>query len=180
MVRFIACIPTFLIPLLTILLGFVIGVILFYVVTFIERRGSWEQLESPPGDILRIVAAEQYSAIVETGDNLLYEVYCRVENADDVCWEEVEDPIDVPNWSCDDDVFPQPPDQVRDQATFCFQHEYLVFTRYFLLKDGSLWRWEYAVYPLGQVVQLVRIVIVSTIAGAIVGVVLVVSKKTQP
>ena len=175
--RFVARLPAFLILFLTIVLGFVVGVVLFYIVTFVGRRGSWEQLESPPGDILRIVTVEQYFAIVETSDNLLYKVYCRAENTNDVCWKVVEEPIDIPDRSCEDDVFPQPPDRVQDQAAFCVQHEYLIFTEYFLLEDGSLWRWEYAVNPLGQVVQLVRFVIVSTIAGAIVGVALVVSKK---
>ena len=147
------------------------------IVTFFERKGRWEQLESPPGDIQRIVSAEEDYVIVETSDNSLYKVYCQPEDADEICWEEIEGPIEVWDWPCESDLFPQPPNGVRDQVKYCIEYEYLVYSQYFLLEDGSLWRWQYAVNPFGQIIQFVRMVSVSTILGGIMGVILIVSKR---
>ena len=68
MKRPVARLPVFVIPLVTTLLGLVVGVALVYIATLIERRGTWDQLDPPPGDILRIVAAEQHGlALLFTG-----------------------------------------------------------------------------------------------------------------
>ena len=175
MKRLIIRLPVFLIPIVTALFGLVIGVVLFYLVTLTEQRGTWQQLDTPP-HVERLVAADQDQVNVETADSTLYTVHCRAEEPGEFCWQETEQLVDVINWPCDGVILPPAPGPVRDQIESCVKYEVIILTQYALLDDGTLWRWEYFVYPLGQVARLAQTVIISTILGAIVGIVILVGR----
>jgi hypothetical protein len=155
-------------------LGLAIGLTLFYVVIYLEQRGRWEQLDTPPGEIMKLVAADEDQVIVETAVGTLYEVYCQAKEPEEICWEEVEPPVDAFSWPCDDEILLPPPGPVRDEIEFCIQHEYLSLNRYALLEDGTLWRWEVFIYPLGQVGRLFQTIVISAILGAVAGVIILV------
>ena len=156
------------------LLGPVIGVTLFFVVISLEQRGRWEQFDTPPGEIVVLVAADEDQVVVETATGTLYEVYCQTEEPEDICWKELEPPVESFDLPCDDETLLPPPGPVRDQIEFCLRHENLSLNRYALLEDGTLWRWKVLIYPLGQVVRLFQATVISIVIGAAIGAVILV------
>ena len=163
--------PGYLIPVITTLLGLLIGLAVFLISNFIHQRGSWEALDTPPGSLRRLAAATSRHVIVETSDGTFYEVYCRAEYPDERCWERTGPPPAEPGpFACDDYRLPAAPGPVRDLIASCFRHEYIRLTQYALLEDGSLWRWEVTTNPLGQVASLFWSVVLGAVVGAIVGV----------
>jgi hypothetical protein len=63
-----ARVPTILIPILTTLLGFVLGVALFTIVALFQKAGTWQRYDTPPGDPVRLLAAGEHYVVVETAD----------------------------------------------------------------------------------------------------------------
>ena len=171
-------VPTLLIPILTTLLGFVLGVALFTVVLLIQQSGSWQRYDTPPGDLVRLLAADEYGVVVQTADGTTYEVFCRAGDLDEICWEEVDPPEENFDGNyCQDETFPSVGGRVRDHIETCIKYEYISLTQYVLLENGALWRWGVFINPLGQVAILVRGIIGSTIIGALAGIVIVVDQK---
>jgi hypothetical protein len=49
----------------------------FYVLAFAEKKGRWEQLETPFGNVVRLVAGDIDHVVVETDRGTTYEVQCH-------------------------------------------------------------------------------------------------------
>ena len=169
--------PAFLIPIITILLGLAIGMTYIYVLTIIERRGAWEQLSTPPGEMVRLVAADPDYVVVETAEGAIYRVYCYAKDPVERCWKETELPVDALDWPCDDEFLLPPPGPVRDHIENCFEApHYYILTQYALLEDGTLWSWTVGIYPLGQAARFIWSLIISPILGLIVGIIILVNR----
>ncbi len=170
--------PTFLIPVLTSLLGFVLGVALFLIVILIQQSGTWQRYDTPPGELVRLLAADDYHVVVQTADGTAYEVFCRAKHPDDICWEAIEPPDENRDEDfCQDETFPSVEGRVRDHIETCILSESISLTQYVLMDNGALWRWGVFINPLGQVAVFVRGINGSTIIGDLVGIVIVVDQK---
>jgi hypothetical protein len=166
--------PAFVILIATTIIALAIGIIVVYVVAFIEKRGRWDQLATPPDDIARLVAGDVDFVVVETADGAAYEVYCRTNDEDYPCLQKVESPSSVYQYSCDNEDFPIPPGQIKDRLLTCIEYEYIVRTQYVLREDGTLWRWNVSLYPYGQLARFIQIITLSLILGISAGVTLLV------
>jgi len=170
-------VPTLLIPILTTVLGFVLGAVLFVVVVLIQQAGTWQRYDTPPGDPVRLLAADEYGVVVETADGTTYEVYCRAGDPDEICWEEVDPPVEDHNSDfCQGESFPAVGGRVRDHIETCVLYEYISLTQYVLMENGALWRWGVEINPLGQVASLAWGVIACTIGGTLMGILFVVNR----
>lgn len=155
----------------TVLIALAIGIVVFFVLAFVERKGRWEQLATPPGDIVRLVAGDIDHIVVETDRGATYAIQCRT-NKEYPCLEEVDSPEDVYQFTCDLEDFPEPKGQVRDRLLTCFEYEYMIRTQYVLRDDGTLWRWRIEIYPYGQVARFILIMALSLIVGLVAGIVI--------
>jgi hypothetical protein len=152
------------------ILSVIVGAGLFIVVLLVEQRGVWRQLDTPPGEVTRLLTADEDVVYVETADGTVYRVMCRAKGPDDICWEETEAPPDDLVLPCTHQELPPPPGPTRDHIETCFEYEYYILAQYALLEDGTLWRWNAGIYPLGQVARLFRTVIGSAVLGVIAGI----------
>jgi membrane-associated protease RseP (regulator of RpoE activity) len=164
------------IVLATVLVALAIGIVVIYVLAFVEKKGRWEQFASPPGGIVRLVAGDIDHVVVETDRGATYSIQCRT-NKEYPCLEEVDSPEDVYQFTCDLEDFPEPKGQVRDRLLACFEYEYMIRTQYVLRDDGTLWRWKIEIYPYGQVARFIQIMGLSLIVGLIAGIVIVTNKR---
>jgi hypothetical protein len=160
------------IVLATVLVALAIGIVVFYVLAFVEKKGSWEQLATPPGDVVRLVAGDIDHVVVETDSGATYEVQCRT-NKEYPCLEEVDWSGNTYQSTCDLEDFPEPEGRVRDRLLACFEYEYMIRTQYVLRDDGTLWRWKIEIFPYGQVARFIQIMALSLIVGLLAGIVIV-------
>jgi membrane-associated protease RseP (regulator of RpoE activity) len=160
------------IVLASVLVALAIGIVLIYVLAFVERKGRWEQFATPPGNVVRLVAGDTDHVAVETDRGAIYEVQCRT-NKDYTCVEEVDPPGDVEQLTCDPEDFPEPEGKVKDRLLACIEHEYIIRTQYVLRDDDTLWRWKIEIYPYGQLARVIQIMALSLIVGFISGIVIV-------
>lgn len=175
MKQFVDRLPGIVVVIATTLIALVIGIVVVYVVLFIEKRGRWEQLAAPPGEIVRLVTGDTDHVVVETASGSKYEIQCRT-NKEYPCLVGVEAPTDVHQYKCDSEDFPIPSGQVKDHLLTCIEYEYMIRAQYVLREDGSLWRWKVSIFPYGQVATFIGIMIVSIILGFFTGVYVVVSR----
>lgn len=164
------------IVLATVLVAMAIGIIVIYVLAFVEKKGRWEQFATPPGDAVRLVGGDIDHVVVETDRGATYEVQCRT-NKEYPCLEEVDSPGDVYQSTCDLEDFPEPEGQVRDRLLACFDYEYMIRTQYVLRDDGTLWRWKIEIYPYGQLARFILIMGLSLIVGLVAGIVIVTNRR---
>jgi len=169
--------PSLVIVIATTMLALALGILLIYVITFLEERGRWEKLDTPPGDVIRLIAGDEGLVTVETANGDLYEIYCRTRDEEDYCVREVETPR-AGNPTCDQEEFALAPprDQVRQRLKTCFGHEYLLLTQYILREDGSLWRWNVSFFPYGQLARFFQITVFSIIIGIGAGIIIVTNR----
>jgi hypothetical protein len=177
MKQFVIRLPALSIVLVTTLLALIIGVVLIYLMAFIEKRGRWERLALPPGDVVSLVAGDEDRVVVETDSGATYEVYCRT-NDDEYypCVQEVDTPGNVYHFNCDSEDFPSPTGQVKDRLLTCVEYEYMIRTQYVLHEDGTLWRWSIHIYPYGQLARFLKTITLSIVLGVVVGMILVASR----
>jgi hypothetical protein len=125
-----------------------------------------------------LLAADEYAVVVETADGTAYEVTCRTRDRYNICWEEIDPPVENHNSDhCQGESFPSVGGRMRDHIETCFLYEYISLTQYVLMENGALWRWGAEINPLGQVAFLAWGVIAFTFGGALVGLVFVVNQK---
>lgn len=55
--------------------------------------------------------------------------------------------------------------------------EYITLTRYALLEDNTLWRWEILISPLGEVARAVWLAILGTDAGFVASIFLLLKRR---
>lgn len=169
MSQFINRLPGFVIPIATILLALALGILIFYALSYLGARGKWQQLDSPPGEVLRLVTADELSVIVETAEGRTFEIECRTANQDYACIREIESPTSLNTLPCKDEDVPSPTFVVKERLTSCFEYEYIIRAQYVLREDGSLWRWKLEIYPYGQVARFFQMLCLSLILGLVVG-----------
>ena len=160
------------IVLATVLVALAIGIVVIYVLAFVEKKGRWEQFATPPGDIVRLVAGDIDHVVVETDRGATYAIQCRT-NKEYACLEEVDSPKDVYQFNCNLEDFPEPKGQVRDRLLACEGYEYIIQAQYVLRDDGTLWRWKIEIYPYGQLARIIQIMALSLIGGLVAGIVIV-------
>ena len=160
------------IVLATVLVALAIGIVVVYVLAFVEKRGRWEQFATPPGNIVRLVAGDIDHVVVETDRGETYEVQCRT-NDEYPCLEKVDAPEQVHQCTCDREDFPEPEGKIMDRLCACEGYEYIIRAQYVLRDDGSLWRWKIEIYPYGQVARFIQIMGLSLIVGVVAGIVIV-------
>jgi ABC-type anion transport system duplicated permease subunit len=160
------------IVLATVLVALSIGIVVIYVLAFVEKKGRWEQFATPPGDIVRLVAGDIDHVVVETNRGATYAVQCRT-NKEYPCVEEVDSPEEVHQSTCDREDFPEPEGKVMDRLCACEGYEYIIRAQYVLRDDGTLWRWKIEIFPYGQLARVFQIMALSLILGLIAGIVIV-------
>ena len=156
-----------------------IGVLVAYGVLILEKRGRWEQLATPPGQVVGLLAGEEEFVLVETAGGSTYEIFCPAGAEDYPCLRQVEAPdtFSESESTCDNQQFPQPSGQVEQRLLSCIEYEYFIWTQYVLRADGTVWRWQARVYPYGQVVRFLQIVILATVTGAFLGLLIVIFRE---
>ncbi len=168
--QFINRLPAPVILIATPILTVIVGAGLIIVVLLVEQRGMWRQLDTPPGEVTRLLTADEDVVYVETADGTVYRVMCRAKGPDDICWEETEAPPGDLVLPCTHQELPPPPGPAKDHIETCIEYEFYILTQYALLEDGTLWRWNVGIYPLGQVARLFRTVVGSAVLGVIAGI----------
>lgn len=64
-----------------------------------------------------------------------------------------------------------------DRAESCFLYEYITLAQYALHEDSTFWRWQVLIAPLGEVARMVWLTLCGTIAGAVAGIFLLLSRR---
>ena len=172
-----ARIPGFLIPIVTTLLGFLLAFGLVMLVTFFERRGSWKRLDSPPGQVVRLLAADPDFVVVETASGDTYKVYCHTDDPLESCWRKTTWPTETYSFPCEGEDLRAPPRGTVDRLETCFLYEYITLTQYALLQDNTLWRWEVLIVPLGEVARMFWLTLCGTVAGLVAGILLLLNRR---
>jgi hypothetical protein len=154
-------------------LGVLLGIGGLVLVTAIEQRGRWQQWEIPPGEEVRelVTASEDY-VVVATADGTLYEVACGAQAPDAFCWTEIDAAPEELVLPCEGEQLAPPPAGTAEQIATCLRYEFFILTQYALLEDGTLWRWQVEIYPLGQVVRGLWMVLGGLALGIVVGIII--------
>lgn len=160
----------------TALVALAIGILITYVLSFVEGKGHWEQFATPPGEVVNLLAGDIDYVVVETDRGETYEVQCRT-NEEYPCLEAVDPPGDVYESPCDPADFPEPKGQVKDRLLACVEYEYTIRSQYVLREDGTLWRWRIELYPYGQLARFILIMGLSLIVGLVVGIIIVNNRR---
>lgn len=162
--------PAVLILLMTPVLGVLIAIALLFLIIAIQEYGRWQTWEIPPG-VTGLVTAGDGSVVVTTADGTLYEGWCGSLNPDDDCWREIDAPPEEVVFPCNGQELAPPPARTTDTITTCVSYEYSrTLTRYALLEDGTLRRWQVVYSSLGSLVLGYRLVLGALVAGLVVGI----------
>jgi hypothetical protein len=131
-------------------------------------------LGRPPEGGVEIVAGDINVVYVRSEAGKVYG--CEHSNStDDSCWLEAQKPYDVDPEATHDnrlfqgDVEPPPGEVVDALEVTVWQAEDAFETRYILLEDGTMWKWEYDVGAY----QSLSILILGPIAGLGIGIIAV-------
>jgi hypothetical protein len=112
---------------------------------------SWRSLGAPPSAAVELVTGDPDVIYVRTGSGDVYECRHRGTDVARDCWEKAQEPFSVdPDVRFEQRVYGgevQPPaGSVLDRLyTSRWYAEDAFETRYVLLDDGSVWKWEYDV-----------------------------------
>lgn len=144
-----------------------------------QRSGKfsrWRSLEAPPGNGVEIVTGDTYVVYVRAAAGDVYGCEHQRKVTADNCWVETQEPLGIdPNTAFDerlfqDDVEPPPGMAVDTLDVTVWQVASAHETRYVLLQDGTVWKWEFSRVGYSSLI----IVVLGLLAGGVLAIVLVV------
>ena len=171
MMRFLKRLPAVVILAMAPVLGVLIAVGGLLLVMTIEQHGRWQQWDVPAGiEVTDLVTASEGSVVVAAADGTLHQVSCASRHADDFCWTDLDAAPDEMLLPCEGQELAPPPARTKDLIATCFQYEYFILTQYALREDGTLWRWQVGIDPLGQVARAFWTALCGLAAGLTMGI----------
>jgi len=136
----------------------------------------WQSLGAPPYSGVDIVTGDIGVVYVRTAAGNIYGCMHKRKRVADNCWYEAQEPLSVDRKATFDNRLYQnevepPPGSVADMLDVTVWHAEDAFeTRYILLEDGTVWKWE---YDMGAYFSLF-ILILGPLAGLALGIMVVV------
>jgi hypothetical protein len=136
----------------------------------------WRSLRAPPGRGLELVTGDRDVVYVRADAGNLYGCWHQRAVTIDRCWVEVQEPLDIdPDAVFDtplykDDIQLPPGTVVDTLGVTVWRRDSAYETRYVLLQDGAVWRWQYSQVGYFDLI----IVALALIAGSALAVALVV------
>jgi len=137
----------------------------------------WRSMGSPPGTAVDVLSGDSSVVYVQTASGDIYECQHSGSRIAKDCWHTAREPLSIDSHAkigtnvYEGQVRP-PPGPVADALEVTVWYGDAAFeTRYALLEDGTLWKWQYdegAYWTLG-------IILLGPAAGLVLGILLVIS-----
>ncbi len=135
----------------------------------------WRAMGSPPGNAVEILTGDNGVVYVRTATGSVYGCEHSGWRVAEDCWHPAHEPLSIQRrakidtWVFEGQVRP-PPGAVVDALDVTLWYGDAAFeTRYRLLEDGTVWKWQYDVFPFWGLGAM----LIGSIGGLVLGIVIV-------
>jgi hypothetical protein len=154
---------------------------------FLKARNSgaftrWRSIGSPPDPGVKLVSGDPQVIYVRTTSEKLYACRHKERGSAPSCWVPAQEPLDVDRRVTTEHMrftgeVPLPPGQVVDTLNVARWYAEDAFeTRYTLLADGSVWKWEYDVGGYWSLLTMAAGLLLGGVLGLVAALVIWLSR----